>query len=88
MTNIEILAELERGLKNAKILNSNCVPVSVEVVEAIKSDIKSKNAKKPNFEKEIGHLCGECQTNVNLGENYCSNCGIKIDWEAEFENCF
>lgn len=38
---------------------------------------------------ESGHglyyECPECETEVELGQNYCQECGEPLDWKEDYE---
>lgn len=58
-----------------KVNKQSCIPL----------DIKDENTKShggnPLFGEWITGTCPRCKKDVQLGMNYCSNCGQKLLWE-------
>ena len=38
----------------------------------------------------ISYECPECGSDIELGQNYCQDCGEEIDWTPDFSpfSCF
>ena len=87
MNKDQIKKEVERQLHNAEVLDCKYVSVAVESLQFLK-DEAFKNAKKPVWDKNFGHLCKECGNIVQMDENYCPTCGCEQDWEGLMDECF
>lgn len=40
---------------------------------------------KADLEQNIGYECPECGNDVELGQNYCQDCGEPLEWEEDYE---
>lgn len=60
-----------------KVNKQSCIPL----------EIKDKNTKShggnPLYGEWITGTCPRCKQDVQLGMNYCSNCGQKLLWKEE-----
>ncbi len=82
----DYLSGRRRGLTDDETekLAYRAVYQAVEILEKLVST-------KPRFEPSGAmygfYYCSNCDAMIPTKANYCSNCGQKIDWNKDKENC-
>lgn len=79
--------------KTVEHFHSSAINILRELVERatpkILLDIKDENKKcnggNPLYGEWITGVCPKCKLDVQLGMNYCPNCGQALNWRVEDE---
>lgn len=60
-----------------KVNKQSCIPLG------IKDENTKSHGGNPLYGKWITGTCPRCKQDIQLGMNYCSNCGQKLLWKEE-----
>lgn len=74
------LNEIEKQQKEAGIAFLGVIQLEVPEFNAVKNALEKQIPKKPKSRKNTTYAFCPCCDSGNLQNDYCTDCGQKIDW--------